>query len=288
MSTVAVTGARGFLGQHVVADLERAGHAVVRIGRAEDGSLSRLSGPSPATASLFDGVDGVIHLASLLSLGTESNVAEYLDVNVALSERLIRDAAAAGATSFVFASSRLVYPAHLGREATEADAAPDNAYGVSKFLAEQVLAYQATRLGIDATSLRISQLVGPGDNGRGALASFARAAFAGTAITVTGRGLAVRDFLDVRDAARALRLTVERSPEADALNIGSGGRTILELARCAAHAAGRDDASVVHRPVDDEDRSFWALDTSLAHRTIGWEPEFTLEQTLTDRWAPTS
>ena len=114
MTVVAVTGARGFLGQHTVADLERAGHIVVGIGRGEDGSLTRLSGPPTATGSLFDGVDAVVHLASLLSLGPDSNVADYLEVNVALSERLVRDAAAAGAASFVFASSRLVYPADLG------------------------------------------------------------------------------------------------------------------------------------------------------------------------------
>ena len=103
---------------------------------------------------------------------------------------------------------------------------------------------------------------------------------------MTGEGVAVRDFLDVRDAARALRLGVERSPDVDALNIGAGGRSILELARCAAHAAGRADDSIVHRPTDDEDRSFWALDTTLASRAIGWTPEYTLEQTLTDRWRP--
>lgn len=284
---VAVTGARGFFGRYVVAELDQAGLEVVEIGRDDRGSLGLISDgrvDSRSLDDLFAGVDSIVHLAGRLSTGPDSPVAEYLQANVALTEEVVLAAGRCRVSKFVFSSTRLVYPSDLGRPAREGDEGPDSGYGISKLFAERVLDYHARRLGIAAVSLRISQLLGYGDGGRGVLARFADAAHAGGPITVTGDGVAVRDFVDVRDAARAVRLAVEQIPAAGAVNIGGGGHSIRELADAAASAADLEPTVVQHEPTDGEDTSHWALDSSLARRELGWEPEYGIESSLRDRW----
>ena len=240
MGRVAVTGARGFLGQHVVEQLTSGGHDVVRIGRNPSGELERLDEASNG-GGLLDGADAIVHLAAMLSLGPDSIVAEYLDTNVGLTERLALEAAEAGAGAFVFTSSRLVYPSNLGRDAVEGDVGPETAYGLSKLFAEMALERLSQYAGLPSVSLRVSQLVGPGTKNLGAFGAFAERARAGETISVAGSGRAVRDYLDVRDAARAVVLSVDAIVNGHnlsaALNIGGGPTSILELARIANRAA---------------------------------------------------
>lgn len=282
MPTVAVTGARGFLGRWVVDELVRSGWQVARLGRGPDGTQVRLDQPETPP---FEGVDALVHLAAKLVVGDNVAVGDYLDANVALTEQVVAGAAAAGATRVVLASSRLVYPGDLGRPATEADARPDNAYGLSKLLAEQVVGYHARRAGLVATALRISQVFGAGDVDRGVLAAFARSARSGEPIRVSGRGVAVRDYVEAAEVARVVRLALEHPAPSPVYNVGGGGRTIAELAQAAALAFGRPVTDVVHTDVADEDTSFWSLDSSLAERELGWRPARSLADALAARAA---
>jgi UDP-glucose 4-epimerase len=291
MSVVAVTGARGFIGSHVVADLEDAGHAVRRLGRTgPDQQLVALDEEghrgSTDLDELLEGVDALVHLAGRLVDSPSTPLEAYLAPNVGLTDRMLRAASSVGVRRFVLASSRLVYPADLGRPARESDAMrPASSYGLSKAFAEQTVTSYVDQGRISAVALRISQAIGEGDGGRGVLARFIEAARAGGPITVTGEGTAVRDFVDVRDVAVAVRLAVENQTTAPALNVGGGGSSITELAEATARAAGLPLDAVRHVPTDDEDRSHWSLDASLAAEQLGWAPRLGLEKTLRDRLA---
>lgn len=284
MTTVAVTGARGFLGGHLVDHLKEIGHEVVRLGRGvAGGPLVRLDGDAEA---LFDGVGAVVHLAGRLLDVPEPPLSAYLGPNVALTEEVLLGATAAGATRFVLASSRLVYPPDLGRPAREHDPVrPRTGYGLSKVFAEQTVTSYADRGVVSGVSLRISQVVGPGDGGRGVLARFIEAAGAGGPIEVTGEGVAVRDFVDVRDVVRAIGLAIVQDTASPVINVGGGGSSVRELAVAAATAAGLPPSAVRHVPTPDEDRSHWSLDTTLAREQLGWVPEWSLDQTVRSRLA---
>ncbi len=276
---VAITGARGFVGSVAIHALSDAGHDVIPIGRDVHGRLARLD--ERDDRGLFDGAQVVVHLAAQLVVSPEMSVTSYLEANVALTESVTMSAIEAGATRIVLASSRLVYPSDLGRPATERDAAPDNAYGLSKWFAERVVEYQTHRSpGVTSTALRLSQLFGSHDVNRGVLARFAAAARAGHKITVEGRGVAVRDFLEVDEAARAITLAVDHPSPAPVYNIGGGGMSIRELAHAAAEAFGRPPTSVVHRSTAAEDESYWALDTTLATDHLGWSPRRSMVEAI--------
>ena len=95
--------------------------------------------------SILAGADAVIHLAARVHQMRESEkdpLAEYRRVNVELTSKLARSAAAAGVRRFVFVSSIKVNgeQSPVGQPFTAEDPAhPSDPYAISKYEAEQAL-----------------------------------------------------------------------------------------------------------------------------------------------------
>ena len=94
----------------------------------------------------------------------------------------------------------------------------------------------------------------------------------------------VRDFVDVRDVIRAYRLLGQKGQAGEIYNLGSGrGTRIADALEYLRSRATRtipirvDTARV--RPVD---QPLLIADSSKLKAAIGWEPRYTIEQTLTD------
>ena len=139
---IAITGAARFTGPPLAAHLERAGHALVRLGRA-GADLGATS--SPTLEPRLTGCDVLVHLAARAHVTRETAadpLAEFRRVNVAGSARLAAAAVRAGVRRLVFISSiGVLGNATAGRPFTSADpAAPRDAYAISKWEAEQALA----------------------------------------------------------------------------------------------------------------------------------------------------
>jgi GDP-4-dehydro-6-deoxy-D-mannose reductase len=94
----------------------------------------------------------------------------------------------------------------------------------------------------------------------------------------------VRDFIDVRDVVHAYRLLGQKGQPGEIYNLGSGQGTriaaALEYLRSQARITipVRVDAARV-RPVD---QPLLVADSSKLRTAIGWEPRYTIEQTLTN------
>lgn len=270
---VAVTGSRGFIGKHTVRHLRERGHEVVEIGRASDGSQQRLSDGAPLAAALA-GADSVVHLAGRSVDSFDTPLSAYLGPNVELTEQVTLAAIAADVPRLVFTSSRMVYPSWLTEPLREDCAeSPDSFYGLSKLFAEEIIALHARRSGIASVALRVAQVAGPGDGGRGALPRMVEQARTDGQITISGSGAAVRDFVAVTDLVRAIELGLDRSAGSLVANIGTGGFSVLEMAEEVARQTGLGSDAVVRRPVDVEDRSIYRLDCTIAADQLGWHPE---------------
>lgn len=176
-----VTGANGFVGTALCRALLGKGHPIRGAVRRADGIPASLVppdrliavreiGPETDWVSACAGVDCVIHLAArthVLHETAADALAEYRRVNVEGTGALARTAARCGVRRLVFMSSIKVNGESTDRHPfTESDPPrPEDAYGISKWEAEQVLRQIAAETGLEAVVLRPPLVYGPGVKG---------------------------------------------------------------------------------------------------------------------------
>jgi UDP-glucose 4-epimerase len=167
---IALTGATGFIGQHLLHELPKRGYRLrvllrrptavpLESASAVVGDLAR---PQNMTAALAD-VDAVIHSAGIAQTMSGIPEDDYRTFNTEATIALARAARRAGVRRFVFLSS---IRAQSGPSADhvlteDATAQPTDAYGRSKLAAEQGLA----ELALDWVALRLVLVYGAGVTG---------------------------------------------------------------------------------------------------------------------------
>ena len=303
--SVLVTGAGGFFGRHLGPALQTAGITVIRLLR----SNSRHSGPSSDTyfADLLDAgavaevvadvqPDRVIHLAALSSPArSRLHPQAAFDVNVKGTINLLESLRTLRRPPRLLAlSSSYVYgtpgaDSEVEALTEETPLRPLTPYGASKAAQELAVRAYAVSYGIPALIVRPFNLLGPGQPDEYAASSFARQ-IAERELGVSKGPILVgnldveRDFLDVRDAAQALALVLEKGRPGSTYNLASGKpvslRAILEglMAHSSATINFRIDPERV-RP-DESPRLFGAIDRLKSD--TGWQPRIPIENTLGD------
>ena len=170
---VLVTGADGFVGRAVCAELARAGETVVAgtrgavpVPHAHDArALGDLARPRDLD-DLLEDIDAVVHLAARVHVAADSSpdpAAAYRELNVDATRRLGQAAARAGVRRLIFLSSVKVHGERtIGRPFVETDAPdPRGPYALSKLEAEQALA-EISQAGLETVVLRPPLVYGPG------------------------------------------------------------------------------------------------------------------------------
>ena len=164
---ILVTGATGFVGQGLVAHLRGLGRPVrlaVRAGGGDDAVAVGEIGPDTDWTATLDGVESIVHLAGRAHVTRRERhpLPEFRRVNAAGTERLARQAEAAGVRRFVLVSSVKAAadttPEHALTETDTAD--PRSPYGISKLEAERALFDAARRM--EPVVLRPPLVYGPG------------------------------------------------------------------------------------------------------------------------------
>jgi nucleoside-diphosphate-sugar epimerase len=189
------------------------------------------------------GVDAVIHLAAISNdpIGNRFENATR-DINHRAGIELARQAKAAGAGSFVFASSCSMYGLADDKPRTESSPLnPLTAYARTKVAAERDLAHLAGD-GFAVTALRFATACGWSERLRLDLVlnDFVAGAVASGEITILSDGTPWRPIIDVKDMARALDWALSRAvkpgTEFLAVNVGanSANYRVRELAEAVA------------------------------------------------------
>ena len=279
---IAVTGAGGFAGRHLMAELGEA--ALAADADVTDGEeLLRLFGTIRPEA--------VVHLAAWSSVGGSwRSGAEVWRVN-ALGTVNVLDAVRESCPDarVLIVSSGEVYGETAERPAREGDElVPFSPYAASKAAAEIAAGRAARADGLDVVVARPFPHVGPGQDERFAIGSWtaqiARLERAGGGVLRVGNLRVERDLTDVRDVCRAYGLLLDREVPADVYNVASGVavtlarvvETLIELA--GAQIEIEADPGRM-RPVDVR---LLAGDPSRLAAATGWRAEIPLEQTLRD------
>jgi len=167
---LALTGATGFIGQHLLRELPKRGHRLRVLLRrpapvsiaAASAVIGDLARPRNMAAAL-EGVDAVIHSAGIAHAMSGIPEDDYRVVNTEATIGLARAARRAGAKRFIFLSTiRAQCGPATDTVMTEAvEPAPTDAYGKSKLAAERGLA----EVDIDWVALRATLVYGPGVKG---------------------------------------------------------------------------------------------------------------------------
>lgn len=164
---VLVTGASGFIGRGLVAELVASGHrvrAAVRMpGPLPEGVESAVIGDLRRPVNLSEAmqdIDAVVHSAGLAHMDPGVAEEEYRAINAGTTAALARAARQAGVRRFVLVSSvrAQIGPGAAHPITEEMPARPTDAYGRSKLEAERLLA----EVDIPAVVLRPAVVHGPG------------------------------------------------------------------------------------------------------------------------------
>jgi len=260
-----ITGVTGMLGRELALCLGRRGYAVYGaarwpLDRWEDG-LAWL----PIVCDLADEAavqravrlsrpEVVFHLAAAQASALRSPSADRLfEVNVGGTLRLLTAVAeAAPGARVVIASTGAVYgpnPGPRGRWREESPLRPASPYAASKAAMELAARSAATAHNLGVVIARLFNLIGVSPRSDSAPAGFARQLAAmmaegGPRPLRTGNLQAVRDYLDARDAARALALLGELTGPDPVYNVCSGRGVRLEwVARELWRLSGLGDAA---------------------------------------------
>ena len=275
---VCISGANGFIGQHVVKALAMVGHDVipldVRFDLSWDGA-ERIVADITQPLAPIPGLDAVIHLAALSHpRQCDADPAKAYAVNVAGTSNVLKMALESGAKKVVFSSSAHVYdipPKYMPSDEVH-PLRLNNTYTTTKILGEQLCELYYANHGLSYTILRLYNAYGPGQ---------AAGYFIPDMISKQGDidlgpgGHTTKDWVWVEDLARAFVLAAE-TPFVGAINIGTGIETPLH------QIAGRIAAEkgFICKVAANENFTRMQADPTRAKRVLGWEPTVTLEEGL--------
>lgn len=291
---VLVTGAAGFVGRHLVRELEVAGHEVWTTDAAESAQLPRYEkcdiADSADVCRLFEAArpDGVVHLAGIASVPQAANDPGLLDrVNIGGTrnclEALVR---VSPGGRFLFASTAQVYgcteqPCALpvGEDFPLGEL---SAYARSKVAGEKLVLSKVDVLRVFVA--RPSNHIGPGQSVRAfipSIAEQARAIRRGEKSCFTAGNIASgRDFTDVRDVVHAYRLILENGTSGETYNISAGQMAPLSELFATIKALTGVDAPIEVNPAFVRPTDFSRMLDTTKVRSLGWIPKYSLADSL--------
>ncbi len=257
-----------------------------------EGDVLRL----PQVLSASKGMDGVLHLAAVMSLTMDRDPWMGLNVNIGGTQNVIEACCINGVRKLVFPSSTAVYgygPGIVGDLVEETPfhsaGAPPAAilYGASKIVGEQLCRDAHLKRGLDYVALRYATVYGERQHYRAANALYIIETYdrvkRGLPPQVVGDGSETKHFVHVADVARANAAAFASEATNVAVNIsGPSPVTTLELVRLVTELAGKDLAPEHIEPAAGKVRLTsggpWRLDHGAAGRVIGWRPEVDMRE----------
>lgn len=297
-----VTGGAGFIGSNIVQLLLEEGHQVVVLDNLLSGyrqNLDRLPRAEFIEADVRDaaavarsaaGVEVIFHLAA--SVGNARSIEDPIqdsEINVLGTLRVLEAARNAGVRKLVFSSSAGIF-GELKTLPIREDhpVEPDSPYGASKLAAEKLCLAYAKLYELEAVCLRYFNVYGVNqryDAYGNVIPIFAHQMLHGQPLTIFGDGEQTRDFVNVRDVARANYQAGMSRGVSGAFNVASATRiTINRLVELMTEAGGVQPV-VRHGPPRKGDVRHSLADVSAARDAIGYEPSVGLPEGLAEYMA---
>jgi len=299
---VLVTGGLGFIGSHTVEALLEKGYQVKILDDASNGAnynkrAVNITGAKGdiTVASNFEKIEGkvdyIIHLAAAISVAESmSDPNKYHRTNVEGSKYVLEFARKTGVKMVVAASSAAVYgdipdKLPIDESNTYGGISP---YAKTKWEMEKLMEAENKEHGTRSIALRFFNVYGPRQDPRspysGVISKFMDMANKKETVNIFGDGLQTRDFVYVKDIARAIVTAMESEKEVfDAYNVCTGKETtVKDLAGIVLKLFQGDTPSsaIKHGPAREGDVKKSVCKPNKAKDHLGFEYGFKIEDGL--------
>lgn len=285
---VLITGGAGFIGSFIVEEVLEKGWVPVVVDNLSTGKATYL----PKGVSFYD-LDicsksleeifqkhrphVVIHQAAQVSVEkAQGNPLNDCEINILGTLNVLRLCHRYHVQKFIFASSAAVYGMTESVPITEMnEIKPISFYGFSKFTAEQYVHFYQQHFGLNCTILRYSNVYGMRQNQTseaGVISIFINKMLRNQPLTVFGDGDQSRDFIFVRDVAKANIQAITSSHNLT-FNISTNKPITLNGVITELQNISNYQIKVNYKEgrVGDIKESFLSYD--LANQLLKWQPE---------------
>jgi len=306
---ILVTGGAGYIGAHFVNQARKRGHKIAVVDNFSQTLRNRIKDKNvryyPADIrdkklfKVFNNFqpDVVDHFAAIANVAPSlSDPAKYYDVNILGSLNVLDCMRAVDCNKIIFSSTAAIYK-HTPDPLTEdSEKNPDNPYGFSKMVIEQVLKDYHRAYGINSISFRPfcasgvdeNLEVGCYHNPETQLVTNLVKTFLGQQPIFeaygnthpTPDGTAIRDYVHVNDLAEAHLLALEHLDGCKVYNLGMNkGYSLMEMITTAERLLNQK-LNYKFMPQRPSDPYRLVGDSGKAERELGWKPKRTIEDII--------
>lgn len=284
---VLVTGGAGFIGSNLTELLCDEGFEVTVLddlssgfkrlvdrratfvkGNISDGKLPR---------RLLVGMEAVFHLAATATTTYSLSAPQkYFENNFMNTVVLLEAMRAAGVKKIIYSSSASSYGESGDQLLTEGEATrPISPYGASKYIVEPVLNAYHHSFGIHSVSLRYFNVYGPNDEQQGtrAVPKWAKAVLQEKPLELYWRGKQKRDYIYVKDIARANLAAFVHCRGAQVYNVGSGRGVWMTAIIAELERLVGNKLKIRQMGKRLGDPTFAMADIGKIRKELGWKPE---------------
>lgn len=306
------TGSAGYIGSHVVDELLKNGiEYVLGIDNLHAGRMSNSLTAcfiedirnEEGLRSIFKehNIDCVMHLAALTSVPESmEKPEEYIDVNYNGTKTLLKVMKEFNCNKLIFSSTASIYEQSQKPVTEDSPAQPLNNYAISKYKAEQEI--KANLDWLNAVIFRYFNVIGYREDydksveysKTNIVPALLRMQASGETFSIFGNcypvkrkdpndKTCVRDYIDVRDIARAhvkAYMYLQEHTGVDLFNLGTKhGISVMELLAAFEKA---NNTKVTYEIKDKRkgDPASIIADSTKARELLGWEPIYSLEESL--------
>lgn len=237
---VMITGCAGFIGSHVTEEFLNAGYVVHGVDSLtyagkmenmdsfidnENFSLTKGSIVMPSHMKMLiedNKINWVVHLAAETHVDNSIKDSDiFMDTNIRGTKSLL-DACIQTSTKILHFSTDEVYGSAVNRSFTERSVLnPRNPYSASKAAAEHLITSYANTYGLEYIMVRPSNNYGPRQHSEKFLPTILRKIASGEKVPVYGDGQQEREWMYVKDTAKAVRYILENSRLNETYNVSS-------------------------------------------------------------------
>ena len=286
---IIVTGGAGFIGSHIVDALIDEGYEVHVVDNLSAGKKENVNPKAvlhvvdirdkEKLMPIFEGAKYVFHEAAMPRVQYSiENPIETNEINVTGLLNVLEASRLNKVKRLVFASSAAVYGNQEKLPTTEdMIVSPLSPYAAHKYIGEVYLKLYAQIYGLETVALRYFNVYGPRLDPEGAyplvIGYFLKLFKQGKTLLITGDGNQTRDFVHVRDVARAnlLAMRSDKVGKGEVLNIGTGKRFSVN------YIAKLIGGPVEYIPPRIEPRDAEA-DIQKTKELLGWQPSVAIEK----------